>query len=99
MNDDKPIAEKVSGAITKAADTLKHAVEDFADAAAKAPQPEYMSDDGVTLDAAAMPVFVRPRPKKRARPGKAAKNTKKKTVAKKKSKKKAAKKKSKKKRL
>jgi hypothetical protein len=95
MNDDTPITKKVSDAVTKAADTVKHAVEDFADAAAKAPQPAYMSDDGVTVDVAAMPVFARPRPKKRTRPGKTAKKPAKKTVAKKKT----AKKKSKKKRL
>jgi hypothetical protein len=73
MDDDKPITEKVTEAITKAADTVKHAVEDFADAAAKAPQPAYMSDDGVMLDAVAVPVLVRPSPKKRIRPKKSAK--------------------------
>jgi hypothetical protein len=93
MNDDKPITEKVSDAITKATDTIKHAVEDLADAAAKAPQPAYMSDDGVTVDVAAMPVFVRPRPKKRARQRKTAKKPAKKIAAKKKTNKKKSKKK------
>ena len=99
MDDDKPIHQKVTDAVTKAVDTVKHAVEDFADAAAKAPQPAYMSDDGVMLDAAVMPVLALPRRKKRKSPKKTAKKTANKNSPKKKAKKKAAKNKSKKKRL
>ncbi|HEY5260272.1 MAG TPA: hypothetical protein VIJ46_06450 [Rhabdochlamydiaceae bacterium] len=66
MNSRKPITEKVTDAITKAADTVKHAVEDFADAAAKAPDPMFLPNNDPFLGSPMEPMLIPPVPSKRA---------------------------------
>jgi hypothetical protein len=66
MDDDKRVSDKLAEAITKAMDTVKHTVEDIAEAAARAPQPVYPSSDGLILTTT--PLFVPARRIKRASP-------------------------------
>jgi hypothetical protein len=88
MDDDKRVTDKLAEAITKAVDTVKHTVEDIAEAAARAPQPVYPSSDGLILTT--MPLFVPARRIKRAPPRHTTKKTVK-TLAKKTNKKKSKK--------
>jgi len=90
MNDNKPIQQKVADAVTRAADTVKHAVEDFADAAAKAPDPMLLPSNDPLSGLPMPPLYVPAVPNKRAlqKRSKAATKKKAKTAAKKQAKKK-----------
>ena len=66
MNDNKPIQRKVADAVTRAADIAKHAVEDFADAAAKAPDPMLLPSNDPLSGLPMPPLYVPAVPNKRA---------------------------------
>ena len=66
MNDNKPIQQKVADAVTRAADIAKHAVEDFADGAAKAPDPMLLPSNDPLSGLPMPPLYVPAVPNKRA---------------------------------
>jgi hypothetical protein len=90
MNDNKPIQQKVADAVTRAADIAKQAVEDFADAAAKAPDPMLLPSNDPLSGLPMPPQYVPAVPNKRAlqKRSKVATKKKAKTAAKKQAKKK-----------
>lgn len=93
MNDNKPIQRKVADAVTRAADIAKHAVEDFADGAAKAPDPMLLPSNDPLSGLPMPPLYVPAVPNKRAlqKRSKAATKKKAKTAAKRQAKKKKTK--------
>ena len=71
----KSITEKVTAAIGKAADTVKHAVEDFSDASNKFRQPRFAINDDFLLGSPMPPLYVPPAMVGRPAPKRAAKKT------------------------
>jgi|SRR5450631_89945 hypothetical protein len=71
MDNDKPTIEKVTEAITKAANTVKHAVEDFTETTNKVGLSPF-TPSGFLSDEPMMPLYVMPSPIKRGplKPGK-----------------------------